>query len=499
MSETELKFEVAAGDLKRLAKHSAFKPKAERARLRSAYFDTPEHTLRDAGFSLRVRTKGRRYVQTVKSGAGRGLFDRDEWETDVQGRTPDLDALADTPAGKRLNGHAGRLETVFVTAIDRAARTWIQGDTVIEIAVDRGEIKAGDTREAVLELELELKCGSEQALYSLAEELAELAPLRLSFISKSERGYRLATGQAGAAVRAGDVTIAPEAGTGEAFRVIMRSCLAQLSDNARALSRTQDPGVLHQARIGLRRLRAALSLFKRVVGDDVYPHLKHEARWIALQLNAARDLDVFLEKLDPTDRAFGGDPAVGKFAKRAVEVRAKAYAAALAALESPRFARFVLKTALWVENGPWTSGDNPERDGSVAPFAAAALDRLWKVVRKQAKDLAGIDDAARHEVRIRSKKLRYAVEFFAGAFPDEAKRRKRFQEAVRALQDALGVLNDIATARETAVRVTGASRAPDLSFGAGLVVSRIRGRRSRALKAAVRAGDALAETRRFWT
>jgi CHAD domain-containing protein len=59
-----------------------------------------------------------------------------------------------------------------------------------------------------------------------------------------------------------------------------------------------------------------------------------------------------------------------------------------------------------------------------------------------------LDDAARHRVRIEAKKLRYAAEFFGALFPDKtAKReRKRFANAIEAMLDTLGELNDIATA-----------------------------------------------------
>jgi triphosphatase len=57
-----------------------------------------------------------------------------------------------------------------------------------------------------------------------------------------------------------------------------------------------------------------------------------------------------------------------------------------------------------------------------------------------------LDPQRRHRLRIQAKKLRYAAEFFAAAFPRKKfmRRRKNFVARLEQLQDALGDLNDIA-------------------------------------------------------
>jgi inorganic triphosphatase YgiF len=63
-------------------------PRAKLNRLASVYFDTPHCKLQDAGFSLRVRSDGRRHVQTVTRADGSNLIASDEWETDLTAPTP---------------------------------------------------------------------------------------------------------------------------------------------------------------------------------------------------------------------------------------------------------------------------------------------------------------------------------------------------------------------------------------------------------------------------
>ena len=86
------------------------------------------------------------------------------------------------------------LAPVFTTRVERVVRIVHVGEAVIEAALDRGELSADGRRAPVCELELELKSGQPPALFDLARQLAKRVPLRLSLISKAERGYGLAVG-----------------------------------------------------------------------------------------------------------------------------------------------------------------------------------------------------------------------------------------------------------------------------------------------------------------
>jgi inorganic triphosphatase YgiF len=58
--EVELKLEVAPYDVERLRALSLLGPPSRRATAQvSTYFDTPQGHVRKAGYSLRVRRKGR--------------------------------------------------------------------------------------------------------------------------------------------------------------------------------------------------------------------------------------------------------------------------------------------------------------------------------------------------------------------------------------------------------------------------------------------------------
>ena len=104
--ETELKFEVDPTTADRLAEDLALTAKGEQVTLTSVYYDTAKADLRRQGLTLRVREDGGgRRVQTVKQ-LTTGGFQRGEWETDLDGATPDLDADPDSPLAKALGRKA---------------------------------------------------------------------------------------------------------------------------------------------------------------------------------------------------------------------------------------------------------------------------------------------------------------------------------------------------------------------------------------------------------
>jgi triphosphatase len=79
-----------------------------------------------------------------------------------------------------------------------------------------------------------------------------------------------------------------------AFRIIGRSILRHIAANEIAIAKYDSKGV-HQMRVGLRRLRAAISLFAPLFGDKQTERLKSELKWLAEELAPARDIDVYLK------------------------------------------------------------------------------------------------------------------------------------------------------------------------------------------------------------
>lgn len=170
-------------------------PQGQR-RLANGYFDTPDLQLRKWDMGLRVRGYDKHKEQTIKT-VGQvvgGIHSRPEYNVTIEGDTPDLSLFpADIwPLDADLAATQAQLSCVFHTDFYR--RAWhIQVDgSLVEVALDTGEITANGKQEALCELEFELLSGDTQTLLKLASQVASVVPVRLGKASKAQRGYRLA-------------------------------------------------------------------------------------------------------------------------------------------------------------------------------------------------------------------------------------------------------------------------------------------------------------------
>ncbi len=506
--ETELKLDVEASDLARLREHPLLAGDWTETELTSVYYDTPDGSLREAGYTLRVRQDGDRYIQTVKArgGGGAGLFDRPEWESDIAGPDPDPASFAGTPVAKLLDG-ATALRPLYSSTVTRSVRCLADtgpAGSRIEVALDRGRVWAPDDRVSpISEVEFELTGGTPSALFDLARTIAADVPLRLGVLSKFERGDALIKGRLGRAVKAEPVPLHTEMSAAEAFQAVAFACLRQARLNETVLLARRDVEALHQLRVSLRRLRSAFSLFGSVIEDRRMPGIKAELKRLSEPFGHARNLDVYLGKTLPRERERRPDENGLLILERHLETeRATAHDAVRAVLESRAWRDLLLDLVAWIEAGPWLGPDNPNaalRDGPARAFATAELERRRRQVKKRGRHLAALDPEARHRVRIAAKKLRYGAEFFAALYDGKkaAKRHEVFVEALADLQDHLGDLNDIATAHTLAAEF--AKGAPEGAvFAAGLATADSEARTEHLLAEADTAHRALIDVRPFW-
>ncbi|HEX6831277.1 MAG TPA: CHAD domain-containing protein [Methyloceanibacter sp.] len=449
--EFELKLEFDPADLAAIEAHPLLAGiRLDRQTLVSVYYDTDTLALHEAGLCLRVRNTGKGYVQTIKGMNGMAeLFERPEWERQVSGPWPDLKLAAGTPLEPLLkDGMAERLRPLFQTSIERGVYHVASGGSDIEVAVDRGEIETAQRQAPVFEVELELMRGDPAELFRLARSLAATVPLRLAVKTKAERGYELAGNAAPGAEKAGRLDLDGKLSCQEAFRAVAQSCLRQIIVNEPGVC-AGDAQSLHQMRIGLRRLRAAIVAFEKIAADAEQDRIRDELKWITNELGPARDLDVFeADILQPMSKTRGDDARLAEARRAFTTARAKAYGAAAQSVRSDRFRNVLLEVAEWIEAGPWTRDPDlgKRREEAIAEHAAELLARGRKRIREKGADLRALDVKRRHKLRIRAKNLRYAVEFFAGVFPGEenGKRREAALAALKDLQDHLGALNDLA-------------------------------------------------------
>jgi inorganic triphosphatase YgiF len=463
MSETELKLVLdeatanAVWGRARALKLATQKP--VRRTLRSIYFDTPDHALKAAGISLRLRRDGRRWIQTVKIRAGLhgGLSQAEEVESPAPGGKLCIEAIpveaVRAEVSRRVDGAA--LHPVCETLIERrAGRVALADGTLAELAVDVGDIRAAGRSAELREAEIELLEGSPAGLFGVAGMLFPEGGLHFSRFSKAARGYLLAeTGAIDPPLEPRNaLPTNPRRGltAEQAAQDILRECFDQIATNMLVVRALNDPEGPHQLRVGLRRLRSVFSVHAPVLGGAEMERLAGEARWLGQEVGLLRDLDVAADGIVRREaERHPGEPGLMVLAQALSERAGGQRRQLRLLLAEGRAQRFLLDLACFAETRGWLAAgasDQPRRPApAVADLAGAALARCWKKVRRRAKGLESLDVEQRHELRKALKKLRYAVEFFAALYPK--KRVAPFLKRLKRLQLVFGDLNDAATVK----------------------------------------------------
>ena len=444
--EVELKLALPENHQARFLRHPLLRQAVERHvdTLDNIYYDTTDLALRRRGIALRLRRKGREWLQTVKlagSSAG-GLSSRPEWETPYRGHF-DFALVDQTAVREWLQRPKllARIVPICETRFRRITWKFPAAPGAVLLTLDRGWIIANGRREAVSEVELELAGAPVHAIFELATQLAARVMLTPAVSSKAERGYRLHTGAPSVPFKAETVALSAAMPPFEAFRRISLACLEHLQQNHSGALSSDDPEYIHQMRVAARRLRAALRHFAPVLPAHIAEPLRAPLSALMQQLGRARDLDVLLAEItDPVLAALPNEPRLPALAGDITNRRYAARASAIAMLAAPDYGRMLL-TALEALHA------RPAADQAailLQSFAAERLKRLRNKVRRQAAAARINDPASLHTLRIGIKRLRYALEFFS---PLEAERAShRVLKQLVTLQDTLGQLNDLSSA-----------------------------------------------------
>ncbi len=481
--------------------------------LHTRYFDTPDFALSRQGFALRVRRAGRRWLQTLKTEGQRagGLSMREEYETPTQGGELDWARFPEVAQVRIADDLRAKLETRFETRFNRT--TWQisgYGRARIEVALDVGEVCAGDRSLPICEIELELLSGSADALFELAQTWARQLDLLPFDTSKAERGVSLAHGETPGPVKSVPLVLDCGMTVEEGFAASCQACLAQFQANLpgvlfagsvgtgtvgvsveganagpkpRSASPPPQPSPLegeganagpkpmaapphpnpppqageganagpkpindieyvHQARVALRRLRAALRVYRRAC---VLPQpLLDELRTLVDSLGATRDWDVLCsETLPAIAEHYDDKPAWQEWMANLETHRARVRANMRETLANARPGAWLLAIQNWLHHRGWRAAAPEVRLLQMAPQLDAARRILKKGHRgiiERAREFECLSPPERHALRIAMKRQRYAAEFFQGLF--KARRQARYLCLARDIQDSLGRAND---------------------------------------------------------
>jgi CHAD domain-containing protein len=414
-------------------------------RHRDLYLDTDDWRLQRAGYSLRIRRSGRAAEATLKSlsSSEDGLRRRLE-VSEPASRAGDPSVLAGD-VGARVRALAGTHDlrpVAEVRTVRQIVPLVLDGATEAELAMDDTMIPIREGPPArIRRVEVESLGEPSSAIRAFVRDLQVGCGLSPATLSKFESAL-LAIG-APAQLDLGPIEYGAGSSTGEvAFAVLRRQFEAFLRHEG-GTRWGEDPEELHDMRVATRRLRAALSMFASALPVRTSRY-REELGWVAAALGEVRDLDVQLEALPGLERTTtAAETGAFEPLREVIEgERQAARAALLQVLDSPRYDRMVGGFTTMLRHGPLRR--SPPSNEPVLASAPDFVGVRYAKVRSAGRRVGPQASAEQfHGLRIRCKRLRYAVEFLEPVYGDPV---RAFAADLVTLQDLLGSHQDAVVA-----------------------------------------------------
>lgn len=229
-----------------------------------------------------------------------------------------------------------------------------------------------------------------------------------------------------------------------AFQKIARDCVASIKAHHGG-ARAADAEAVHQLRVAITRLRAAVAFFEPIVADTGWLRLKKEVAWLNTSLGAARDSDVSVEYTHRKRYQAWAEREIGDDLARR---RVRDHQRLLKSLRSSRFQRLIVAMADWIEGGSWLvrwqRRVHRHDAGSLDAYCTRELNRWRKRLIRKGRDLENLTASRRHSLRIRSKRFRYMLEALTETVAVRGRDElKHLHGPAKRLQRALGDHRDI--------------------------------------------------------
>ncbi len=450
------------------------------------YLDTEDWRFYRAGYALSLRRQSpvgnivaRLSRLDEAAGQATGLEPRREvTEALANGNLETLRA-AQGPVGLRLRALAGSVTIRPLFAVQTRRKSSVLAHETARsalVVMDESRILRGPGQEParlgqVRVVEAEAAAGMVDALVDAAclEGVARRAGR-----SKFAAGLEALALTPALPLEFGPVDIDETLSLGELALAHLRRHFANFLVSEPGARLGDDPEDLHRMRVASRRLRAALSLFAECLPRRA-AHLRNELQWVAAGLGQVRDMDVQLERVETwkAEAGPGGQDALEPLKALLVEQRMRARTHLLALLDSRRYAHFVGAFTAMLKLGlprrlRQLAGRQPALEG-MPPLILARYNEM----RVAGDDLAETSPPqAYHVLRIRSKRLRYTLEFVRDLYGERAADLER---NVVALQDLLGLHQDAIVAMDQLRALTetrGRQLPPPTIFAMGEITQR---------------------------
>src|SRR3954471_462111 len=169
-----------------------------------------------------------------------------------------------------------------------------------------------------------------------------------------------------------------------------------------------DAEAVHQIRVAITRLRAAVTFFAPIVVDAEWPRLKKEIAWLNGPLGAARDSDVVVEYARRKRYRAWAQAMIGE---QLGQRQTQDHRRLVRAVRSARTQRLVAAMARWIRQGAWLERYKRRKDAEVLQsYCAGELNRWHQRLVRKGDRLKTLGASRRHRLRIKAKRFRYMLE-----------------------------------------------------------------------------------------
>ncbi len=411
----------------------------------NTYFDTADRDLYQNQLSFRVRKTAKGYNATIKGlGAQQGgLSIRREWNVSIPDDKPHIEAFAqvmDEPEYNKLAGIIGNrdLLPIFTSDFQRmTADLHNDNGSQVELAVDKGQITTGDGSLPICEVELELMKGQPADLLKLGAQLAARYPLRVEEKSKFARGLELL----GIPISE-SATLSKfdkDSPVGEVMLAMFTYYLQQILAGQDVLTAApDDPESIHQIRVRIRQLRSLLSFFKPLLDQEEYNQVMARLGEMSGQLGPIREMDVLLSEWQSLQLSYPNILAGSRSLEQLLKAeRAKELNPVYQHISAGGNTPELLRVWSFFEERSWLQ--HPDSNKPLKQFMDQRLKKWVRNIDKTLRTVDYNDILVLHPLRIRTKKLRYAVQALE---PVLGRKYRALLPELKELQDKLGTICD---------------------------------------------------------
>lgn len=393
-TEIELKFFVSS-DFSKTLKSKILETKVLQhscRQLGNTYFDTEDHWLREHDIGMRIRRYDDVFVQTVKT-AGRviaGLHQRPEYNAEHTSDEPDLGLHPQDiwPQGRDLDTLASQIKPIFSTDFQR--EQWLVSmpdGTQIEVAFDQGEVRAGDLTDPICEVELELKSGQTDTLFTLARQLSNEGGMRLGNLSKAARGYRLAFGYEEELAQSFDsIQTKPEHSVEDCLIISLEKALSHWHYHEQ-LYTDQDSDqaleALKQINYSVGFIRQLLQTYRSLIPKRATAILRQELSWLEDELDWLTNYDCYQDLIENKGHVLrkldGQKFLVAQISEKVENLPSREQM--LTMFHGARYTGLLLDLSRWILSRGWQpfldEKGRQKMSGELKAFASKRLASAW--------------------------------------------------------------------------------------------------------------------------